>query len=744
LQQLGKYRIVAEIGRGAMGEVYRAHDPVLNRDVAIKTISGRFATDEQFRQRFRREAQSAAKLNHPNIITVFDFEDSPDGVYMAMELLEGRDLKEVVARRALADLDDRLNVIEQVCEGLAFAHERGVIHRDLKPGNIHLLPNGTVKVLDFGLARIGSSDLTATGTVLGTPNYMSPEQVKGQKADARSDVFSLGAVFYELMTWHKPFDAPSTHSILFQVLEHEPEPVRSVAPEVPEAVVEVILRALRKDPGARFQHAGEMRAALIVVRRQLAAADATVIGGVDATIAELPGGTLATMPAPASLPPRGGRSSLVSGTAALEARPQSTVDRTPVPPRTVRPPRTEPGRVVGGRSRAPLYAVGLLVLAAGAGLAYWMTRRAAPAAPPADVSREQLGILTEALVASQVELAQADLQSKDYAGAIEEAAKALQIDPANAAALTVQEQARAKLAQVEEAAKSARAALDRGDTAAAAAALEAVLAIDPRHPVAAELSAALNRHFSDQAAAARRAALEAQKTAERSAGGTPDFAAARRLSTEAEGLLQRQEYAVAAQKYLESRDRFDSARGAAEAAAARPTPRPVPAAGSPSPTTPSVIVTASTPSPLAVPTATPWVAPPPTVTPPTAAPPPLATPFVPPAPAAVTLPTPAAKALIQRVIEDYARAIANKDVGLFKSVMPNLSAADEKRLQQFFKAFKSHQVVIAILDVRINNGQAVVHAVRRDKIEGRTVPETPQTFRLVQGPGGWTIDSIGQ
>ncbi|OFV86018.1 MAG: hypothetical protein A2V74_07440 [Acidobacteria bacterium RBG_16_70_10] len=110
----------------------------------------------------------------------------------------------------------------------------------------------------------------------------------------------------------------------------------------------------------------------------------------------------------------------------------------------------------------------------------------------------------------------------------------------------------------------------------------------------------------------------------------------------------------------------------------------------------------------------------------------------------MTLPTPAAKALIQRVIEDYARAIANKDVGLFKSVMPNLSAADEKRLQQFFKAFKSHQVVIAILDVRINNGQAVVHAVRRDKIEGRTVPETPQTFRLVQGPGGWTIDSIGQ
>ena len=203
LDHIGKYRVVGTIGKGAMGEVYKAKDPLLNRYVAIKTIAPALAADPDFRRRFQREAQSAAQLNHTNIVTVFDFGEEDGLTYMAMELLEGRDLKDAVRSRDLR-LGDKLSVMEQICDGLAFAHAKGVVHRDLKPGNIHLQPNGQVKILDFGLARLGESDMTKTGTVMGTPHYMSPEQVRGQKADARSDVFSLGAVFYEMLSHHRP------------------------------------------------------------------------------------------------------------------------------------------------------------------------------------------------------------------------------------------------------------------------------------------------------------------------------------------------------------------------------------------------------------------------------------------------------------------------------------------------------------------------------------------------------------
>src|SRR5215212_5759120 len=202
-QKVGKYRIVAKIGSGAMGEVYRAHDAILNRDVAVKTMAEMYAADEQLVERFRREAQSVARLNHPNIVTVYDFGEEQGRFYLAMELLEGTDLKELIAARSLSDLWDQLDVMEQIAEGVAYAHRQGVVHRDLKPANIRVLPSGRVKVMDFGLARIGTSEMTRAGTVMGTPNYMSPEQVKGAGADARSDVFSLGAMSYELLSGRK-------------------------------------------------------------------------------------------------------------------------------------------------------------------------------------------------------------------------------------------------------------------------------------------------------------------------------------------------------------------------------------------------------------------------------------------------------------------------------------------------------------------------------------------------------------
>jgi len=269
LEQIGKYKIIGEIGEGAMGVVYKAHDPVLNRFVAIKMISATVKADNELRQRFQREAQAAAGLNHPNIITVHDFGEEQGKIYMAMELLEGVDLRDLISGGEVGSLETRLSIMEQVCDGLAFAHAKGIVHRDLKPGNIHIQGNGQVKVLDFGLARLDSSDMTKTGLVMGTPNYMSPEQVLGEKVDARSDIFSIGAVFYEMFCGHKPFHSDSVHTVMFQVVHKEPPPLRERAPDMPEGLVQIIEKAMAKDREKRYQSAGQLRSALLTFRRTL-------------------------------------------------------------------------------------------------------------------------------------------------------------------------------------------------------------------------------------------------------------------------------------------------------------------------------------------------------------------------------------------------------------------------------------------------------------------------------------------
>jgi hemoglobin-like flavoprotein/class 3 adenylate cyclase len=263
MQQIGKYRIVERIGQGAMGEVFRAHDPVLDRHVALKVIA---AGDEQGRQRFHREAQSAARLGHPNIVVVHDFGEDSGRFFMAMELLEGNDLKHAIAGGTIADLPGKLRVMQQVCDAMAFAHARSIVHRDLKPANIFLLPNQQVKILDFGLARLAHSDMTGTGTILGTPHYMAPEQIKGLKIDARADIFALGAVFYELLSNRRAFEGDSIHTILYKVLHHDPDPLRSLSLAIPQSVSDVVSRALLKDPSKRFQSVIEMRDAIDLAR----------------------------------------------------------------------------------------------------------------------------------------------------------------------------------------------------------------------------------------------------------------------------------------------------------------------------------------------------------------------------------------------------------------------------------------------------------------------------------------------
>ncbi len=271
LGRIHKYTILAKIGQGAMGEVFKAHDSVLDRFVAIKTIARALDTDDSHRVRFQREARAAGKLAHPNIITVFDYnEETEKGiVYIAMELLEGTDLRDLIEKRALKTLPEKLAIIEQICEGLAFAHKKGVVHRDLKPGNIHILPNGQVKIMDFGLAHRVEDDAARTSVIMGTPYYMAPEQAQGERATVRSDVFALGAVFYELLSGRRPFTGDSIPSVLFSVVHREPEPLAVHLPDAP-SLVAFVERALAKDANHRYRDAGEMRDALREAREVLA------------------------------------------------------------------------------------------------------------------------------------------------------------------------------------------------------------------------------------------------------------------------------------------------------------------------------------------------------------------------------------------------------------------------------------------------------------------------------------------
>jgi len=258
LTKLGKYQIKAELGSGAMGVVYKAEDPRLGRPVALKTMSANVAGNPELLKRFYREAQSAGQLRHPNIVTIYDI-DEADGIpFIAMEFLEGEDLDKIITARKELPVVKKLDILLQTCRGLHHAHQHGIVHRDVKPANIFLLTDGMVKIVDFGIARIGATSMTRTGMVLGTVMYMSPEQIRGQTVDARSDIFSIGIILYELLTYQSPFAGRDVPGILFKILNESPSPITDLVPNCPAELEKIILRALDKDRENRYQSAEDM------------------------------------------------------------------------------------------------------------------------------------------------------------------------------------------------------------------------------------------------------------------------------------------------------------------------------------------------------------------------------------------------------------------------------------------------------------------------------------------------------
>ena len=257
-QQLGRYEILSELGQGAMGVVYKARDPVLDRVVAIKTINLTLPKDElaEYEARFYQEARAAGGLNHPNIVTIYDIGKSDRVAYMAMELLEGEELRSILSSHEPLPISLALDIGAQVAEGLAYAHERQIVHRDIKPANIMVVRDGLVKITDFGIARMRTNEVkTMTGLILGSPKYMSPEQVAGKRADHRSDLFSLGVLLYEMLTGEAPFQADSIHGIMYQIMHFTPPAPSSKNPELPEIVDLIVGKALAKAVDERYQNA---------------------------------------------------------------------------------------------------------------------------------------------------------------------------------------------------------------------------------------------------------------------------------------------------------------------------------------------------------------------------------------------------------------------------------------------------------------------------------------------------------
>src|SRR5436305_5464200 len=347
----GRYRIIRKLGAGGMANVYLAEDQELGRRVAIKILDDRHAADDSFVERFRREAKNAAGLSHPNIVSIYDRGEAEGTYYIAMEFLEGRSLKELIVSRGPAPIKVAIDYARQILAALGAAHKQGIVHRDIKPHNVLVGPQGRLKVTDFGIARSGASQMTEVGSIIGTAQYLSPEQARGAPVDQTSDLYSAGVVLYEMLTGQVPFTGDTPLEIAMKHLSEIPRPPSELRPEVPHDLDSVVLRALAKDPAELYQSAEEMDADLARVAEGLPVDPETE--------------TMAT--------------AVLSGSGLMAAAPTSVITRPAgAAPTSVAPPgRTPPAGYYGyegpPRRRRPVWpwVLAVLLLLAAAGSAWF-------------------------------------------------------------------------------------------------------------------------------------------------------------------------------------------------------------------------------------------------------------------------------------------------------------------------------------------------------------------------------------
>lgn len=359
-EKLGKFEIRRVLGNGAMGEVYLGVDPSIGREVAIKTILPSAATGGDAKERFAREARAAGVLNHPNLVTIYEFGEDQGVLFIAMEFVKGHDLDELISQQALTR-SEILEVLAQVCDGLGFAHRQHIVHRDIKPTNVRVQRDGRrlhAKVMDFGVAKISNSDMTATGMVMGTVSYMAPEYIRTGKPDPRSDLFAVGVMLYEALSGRKPFAGDTTPTILYKIVNEPPEPIDTQQLQgISPAIKSVLDRALVKDPEARYQSAEDLAKAL------RAAKDPSWMGQVEEATSLLKGGAAPTAAAPALASP-----TAPTAAATLVLPPPAAA------PQPMPPPAAPASRPASG-SRAGLWiGTAALLLAGVGGLAWWKLR----------------------------------------------------------------------------------------------------------------------------------------------------------------------------------------------------------------------------------------------------------------------------------------------------------------------------------------------------------------------------------
>jgi tRNA A-37 threonylcarbamoyl transferase component Bud32/tetratricopeptide (TPR) repeat protein len=580
--RIGKYEILRPLGKGAMGQVYLAHDTVLDRDVALKVMVAQIADDPELKSRFEREARAVAKMTHPNVVTVFDLGSHTDGSpFIAMELLKGQDLQKAMRQTPPMTVERKVAVIVQVLAGLAHAHQAGIVHRDIKPANIFIQEDGSVKIMDFGVARLTTASMTGTGNIVGTADYMSPEQVKGAKVDGRSDLFSVGCMLFELAAGRRPFHSDNLMAIFYKITHEEAN--FDLIPQGADydALMPILKKALAKDIDERYQTAYEFA---VDLREWLKAhASTTSTQNVLEALVDLEAPTHAPMPmteAPGmTFTPEGGGAGAtvdlgrrgprkgtiaptrVGGRTVADSgpvgtmRPEATrvVTAPPVPRVPARPQPAPRSSVL------PWVAVTLALVAVGvAGWLAWKSQQAPPAPPvtqqavatptpppppttlatpsPPPVTAAPLPVIEEAgKAASQIKAANAAIKAGSYERAVAAAQEALRASPDDANAKKVFDQAmtgQKAAAQV----RSAEVALSRGDIPGAEAGLADALRVAPWVAGAPELSRRIEA-----------AKLQTQRDAEAKAQSTRNTQVNASLNQAATALQNKQyEAAIAA------------------------------------------------------------------------------------------------------------------------------------------------------------------------------------------------------
>jgi serine/threonine-protein kinase len=333
--QLGRYVIQSELGRGAMGVVYKALDSVLERPVAVKTVNITLEREhaDKYEKRFYQEARAAGSLNHPNIVTIHDVGKAGDVVFMAMEYIEGVELRTLIGEGRALRVPQAVSIAAQVAEGLAYAHQRGVVHRDVKPANIMVLANGPVKITDFGIARMrGSGDLTQTGMLLGSPKYMSPEQVIGKRADHRSDVFSLGVILYEMLCGAAPFNGENVTALMYQIVNFVPPSPSSVNEAVPEMLDYIVAKMIAKPLEERYADAADLARDLRDCERQLGAAGSAANAASATHTQPLKPATVAVVAPQPKLVGPAAQSSVLAQAVSRTREADRATEETPAPP----------------------------------------------------------------------------------------------------------------------------------------------------------------------------------------------------------------------------------------------------------------------------------------------------------------------------------------------------------------------------------------------------------------------------